>query len=705
MSRVIDNIRNIDANERLNPILQGVSVLRDEKVQRIIDVAIPFLCLYQPTALICSVSIGAVKSFQIISNLSQTFRQSKLQGTKELALLALTVATVALSVLMPAVSTMISQSYSVIMQVDRLRQAILKKDLNEALEATANIALSAIYVASIVTAAPEVIAISILAQGIFELYQSVGEFRKGRSHFLEGMAKLIMGIFRLSQAAPLVQDIHRNYFGKKITQVDMDRIFEEIERERSNFVQENRDIVTSDVNHRGTIGDSFSDYLSNNFYSGNLSNITFNARTMDKLKFKNIRFYNCDLDGVTANKCTFTKVKFNNCSFNDFAAIESSFINSSITDSVLNNAAFWTCNFSSFQYVNCDMTKTCLNESSLDKFEIHSSTLLETNFQGVKVKSKSKLSKCDLTDTLLCDSKLKFKIEKCTEHRFTRPVVAVLWNFENPLTYASIGVAAVSDNGAIPLKADYEPRDLDVSKLNSEVNSTLKEINNLPTGSYKSRPKELVKRAPLKTEMAKIYTKANEVIRHSDGLFLPGGKDINPSYYGETKHLLTAHDSDHRRGLYEFCALKFATEAEMPVMGICRGHQVVWVYMGGTLHQNLKGHSGGARHFLTADATAPSHIQEITRKLVGDGIHGVSLHHQGCKKIGEGLYVAMRSDDGLPEFIVSNNGQIACTQFHPEIYYSYEQAGINDPLIAAGKNFFTRFIHKANEYQQLVRIT
>lgn len=697
MSRLIDPISPINPNERINPLLQGVKLVQDEKVQRIIDVALPFLSLYQPTALISSVAVGAVSSFKIITNLPQSFQTDKTKAAKELAILAFTITTVTLSILMPPLSTMISQSYSIAVQTDRLAKAILKKDLSEAAEAAANIAISAVYIASVVTAAPEIIAISILAQAAFELYQSAGEFRKGRGRFLEGMAKLIMACFRISQAAPIVQDLHRNYFGRKVTQVDIDRIFEELERNRTNPSKEDEGMITSDVNHRGTVTDEFNDYLQGHYYSSYLENIHFNAREFKGTSFKGVRFYNCNLDSVLAAECKFSSVQFRNCSFEDFTAINTTFKGSSIVDSIVTNATFWNCNFESFQFMNCDLTKTCLNESSLEKFEIHGSTLLETNFMGVKVKSKSKLKDCDLTDALLCNAKDKLRLEGCTEHRFTRPVIGILWNFESNQTYASIGVEAVADNNAIALKADYQPRDISVSKLQSEVQSTLQDIQRLPRGSYVSIGQELARRASTKSEMAKIYLKAKEVIKHSDGLYLPGGKDINPDYYGESKHTLTSHDPDHRRGIYEFTLIKHANEKGMPIFGICRGTQIYNVYQGGTLHQALKGHSGGKRHLLFPGTEAPEYIQEITRELVGYGMHGVSLHHQGCKDIGKDLHVAMRSDDGLPECIISDNGLFVGTQFHPEVYYNYQSEGVYDPLIAQGKNFFKRFIGLANE--------
>jgi gamma-glutamyl-gamma-aminobutyrate hydrolase PuuD/uncharacterized protein YjbI with pentapeptide repeats len=698
MSRVIDVAAPVDPNERLNPVLQGVKVLDNKKVQRVIDVALPFLSLYQPTALISSVALSSISSVKIITNLPQSFRTDTIKGLKELALLTFTIATLALSILMPPVNTLVSQAYSVAVQVDRLARAIIKGDVREALEASANIAISAIYVASVITGAPEVIAISILAQAAFELYQSAGEFSKGSDSFLEGMAKLVMACFRISQAAPILVDLHRNYFGRQVTQVDIDRIFEELELEKAKMLEEQSEtIITSDVNHRGTVSNTFNDYLESRFYSSNLNNLDFNGRKLDGLTFRGLRFYNCKLDDVQAMKCKFSSVQFKNCSFEDFTAINCTFKNSSIMDSILTNSTFWNCEFNSFQFMNCDLTKTCLNESVLDKFEIHQSTLSETNFMGVKVKSKSKLKECDLTDALLCDAKEKLKIEGGTPHRFTRPVIGILWNFESNQTYAAIGVEAVGDTGGIALKADYQPRDINVSKLNSEVNNCLQDIRRMPRDAYASIPQELVKRAPQKTEMAKIYAKAKEVIKHSDGLYLPGGADINPDYYGEAKHPLTNHDPDHRRGIYEFSLIKNAQENDLPVFGICRGVQIYNVYQGGTLHQALKGHSGAKRHFLTAGTEAPDSIQDITRGLVGDGIHGVSLHHQGCNKIGNDLYVAMRADDGLPECIMSENGRFVGTQFHPEIYYNYQLAGEHDPLIAPGKKFFERIVGLAEE--------
>ena len=104
-----------------------------------------------------------------------------------------------------------------------------------------------------------------------------------------------------------------------------------------------------------------------------------------------------------------------------------------------------------------------------------------------------------------------------------------------------------------------------------------------------------------------------------------------------------------------------------PIFGICRGHQMINVALGGTLIQDLP----DERHRRDADADIDRvHIVKTTHPLMaqlyGESFVSNSAHHQAIDRLGEGLSVTCVSDDGVIEGIVHENGQIFAVQFHPE---------------------------------------
>ena len=121
-----------------------------------------------------------------------------------------------------------------------------------------------------------------------------------------------------------------------------------------------------------------------------------------------------------------------------------------------------------------------------------------------------------------------------------------------------------------------------------------------------------------------------------DGLILCGGNDIDPKYYGQP--INGAVKIDQQRDAVEFALLKAFVDAGKPVLGICRGHQLINVYFGGSLHQDLPGkqyHTNGQNLYITHDVTADEN--SIVGKLYGATFSVNSSHHQAVDKLGQGL--------------------------------------------------------------------
>ena len=151
-----------------------------------------------------------------------------------------------------------------------------------------------------------------------------------------------------------------------------------------------------------------------------------------------------------------------------------------------------------------------------------------------------------------------------------------------------------------------------------------------------------------------------------DGLLLPGGWDVDPQFYGE-KRDENLGQTDRELDETELAMFRQARERELPVLGICRGQQVINVAMGGSLVQHLDDHDAraiGRRHLAHTIDVDPS--SELGHAAGKDKIHVNSLHHQAIKQLGRGLHESARGEDGTVEGVESDDGLIVAVQCHPE---------------------------------------
>jgi putative glutamine amidotransferase len=160
-----------------------------------------------------------------------------------------------------------------------------------------------------------------------------------------------------------------------------------------------------------------------------------------------------------------------------------------------------------------------------------------------------------------------------------------------------------------------------------------------------------------------------------DALILAGGADVDPGAYGAERDRHTVGTVPERDAFEIALALR-AMDRDMPVLGICRGMQVMNVARGGTLIQHLpddKGHEDHRRAlgtFENADHDVRLQEDSLVRRLAGERLHGTkSHHHQGVEEIGDGFEVTgWATVDDLPEVIEEPSRRFALgVQWHPEV--------------------------------------
>ena len=163
---------------------------------------------------------------------------------------------------------------------------------------------------------------------------------------------------------------------------------------------------------------------------------------------------------------------------------------------------------------------------------------------------------------------------------------------------------------------------------------------------------------------------ANRVLDGLDGLVITGGKDVDPARYGQAPHPKT-DEPRHDRDTWEFALLAGALKRGLPVLGICRGAQVLNVAVGGTLHQHLPDVVGHSRHQAgnAVFSTSRVHIVRGTRlaTLIGEFSDEQCYHHQAIAEVGKGLIVSARDSDGVIEAVeLPGDTFVLAVQWHPE---------------------------------------
>jgi len=159
-----------------------------------------------------------------------------------------------------------------------------------------------------------------------------------------------------------------------------------------------------------------------------------------------------------------------------------------------------------------------------------------------------------------------------------------------------------------------------------------------------------------------------------DAILLPGGIDVDPRFYGENPHQkLGTVQTDMDEVAFKLLEIAFARK--MPVLGICRGEQVINVARGGSLYQDIAANyeKESMMHQQEAHTSIALHTIKVEK---GSLLHDIfesedvrvnTFHHQSVKALGKDLVVTAVAPDGIVEAIESNDKTVLGVQWHPEL--------------------------------------
>lgn len=163
-----------------------------------------------------------------------------------------------------------------------------------------------------------------------------------------------------------------------------------------------------------------------------------------------------------------------------------------------------------------------------------------------------------------------------------------------------------------------------------------------------------------------------EMLRHCDGVILPGGVDVDPYYFNEDPNPYNG-EVDPILDKLELTALKYLEEKKIPVLGICRGCQVMNIYAGGDIYQDINSQYVGVHmHRQKQERCYPVHevriddLSNLKNILSCNKTRVNSIHHQAVRKLGRGFRASAIANDGVIEAIEHENGIWFAVQWHPE---------------------------------------
>lgn len=168
-----------------------------------------------------------------------------------------------------------------------------------------------------------------------------------------------------------------------------------------------------------------------------------------------------------------------------------------------------------------------------------------------------------------------------------------------------------------------------------------------------------------------------DLLPRLDGILFSGGIDMQASLYGESKHP-ESDEADPQLDALEIAVANWALQEDIPILGVCRGMQLLNVILGGTLYQDIASQRADSLEHRRRDMprTALTHSVAVEAGSIMEQVLGTrevwinSLHHQAINEPGKGVRISGRAEDGVPELMeVPQHRFLLGIQGHPEEIY------------------------------------
>lgn len=637
-------------------------------IKRVANLALPIIHMYKPVSTVIKLSFIAYDLGSVVIN-------GQLRDAASIA------TGVALKTLFPILFDLVKESAKIGQNVYTFGGLIAAQDFKTAASVFLDTMQTTAKLGTIVYGGPELLIILLLTQAAKEIGQSYNEFMNG--NYPECAANLLYAAIRIDAAKPHYQDIHRNWFGSELKQTDLDQLFDEIIKLQQAPGQKLID---------------FDSILAKYNFKKTITGLSFTTQQMKNIAFKNLTFKDSSFKDASIKSSTFENVTFKNCDLSNARIIHSLFSKNHFINTDLSKAELNWSSFKNVTFTNSNLSAAVLNNTQLRNVYFTFCNLFESTFFDADVKDSGIISS-NLKDCLLFDAKEQFYIVGGVANEITRPVIGLLYDFEEPKIFAKKIDESLKGSSAIVFRFHYG------TKINTEALDL--EVKALLT-SYKSQrqtdsiPQYIIKNAVSGSEIDKIKNYAGRITPHIDSLILPGGLDIQPELYGKVKEPLTNTDADYMRSIFEFSLIDQVNAKNIPTLAVCRGAQMVNVFFGGTLNQHVANHHRVFHNLKIQTEKLYTETGRIAYNILkGQYITGLSMHHQAIQRVAKNLDVLL-DFEGIPKMLISQvkrgmaYSTFALTQFHPEMI-SFDAYKHGD-FFANNNNFFLDLIRRAKIY-------
>lgn len=345
----------------------------------------------------------------------------------------------------------------------------------------------------------------------------------------------------------------------------------------------------------------------------------------------------------------------------------------------------------------------------------------QTHFLDATIES-SQISNGCLNDTIFFGKEADFFIDEETQktHNITKPITSIVIDPENrgvttPKAYKKLHEVVKS----VPIRISSSNWKISKEYIDKEVINALDKIKNNKDDNKKSIPvrllEEIKKNPSSYISCNKIISKAKTLSKYTHGFYLPGGNDIQPTLYGEEKHQKTLCDDSYQRSILELSMIHESFEKGVPLMAVCRGFQMVNIYFGSKLEQNIPSEWCGGIETSLRFINDIYHMQlpemreghwgpqcvsienesSFSDKRINGNIKTIVGHHQGISRNNDIVHLttSITYNDLIKGATLSYSGATPyiLLQIHPEFYN-----GDNKILSEKNDLFFTIFKENIN---------
>jgi putative glutamine amidotransferase len=410
-------------------------------------------------------------------------------------------------------------------------------------------------------------------------------------------------------------------------------------------------------------------------YGSQISDLTLNFKQVPQ----GIDFTGCDFKRVTflgELKFSIFDGYLEQVNFNQVNLYASNFN----SETVLNKVKIQNSNFSYVVFEQAFLNETYfyyvdLSETIFNQAIILNSFASGSNFTDTTV-NQSVVKHFIINNSILptADNSY-FQLSEIVPKR--GPSIGILSSYQEIEMEANLGMSSASPYarikqfGAIPVLLDFYALGFNETQLNLEVQDIL---NNLMLASETDALPLTIAQAVLQANtptVASIKTYAEITMQSLDALWLPGGPDVAAEFYGHASQ----EAPNYLREVVEFALIEQAYFQEKPIIGVCHGSQIINVYFGGTLLEDVPGHWG------VIQSLNPLQTQGILGEKIEGEILGVSVHHQAVGELAD-IFEPVLEYDGIIKASQTQSGSpILLFQFHPEY-------GLDENNLALLETFF-----------------